>query len=115
MTHPMTRLLLVTTILGGLTTVAAAQGYDPIGDRRFPNLALAGSAGFYLGQLQGPMSGPILSGEMDSAQVALQMGPMEYRTAPVGLYSSGSAPPPRRRISAPNDAPAPGSVSPIQY
>jgi hypothetical protein len=103
MLHPLTKLLLVTTVLGGLTSVAAAQGFDPMGDRRFQNLAGAGTAGFYLGEMQGPMSRAILSGEMDASEVMLN-------TAPVGLYAPGYAPP-RRAISP---AYPPGSMSPVR-
>jgi hypothetical protein len=74
-----------------------------MGDRRFQNLAGAGPAGFYLGEMQGPMSRAILSGEMDASEVMLN-------TAPVGLYAPGYAP--RRRAISP--AYPPGAMSPVR-
>jgi hypothetical protein len=71
-----TRIAVAAAIVAGSATVASAQGYDPNGANRFPRLVQAETAGFYLGELQGPLSGIILS---------------EMASSPVGLYGGGPA------------------------
>jgi hypothetical protein len=70
-----TRIAVAAAIVAGSATVASAQGFDPKGENRFQRLAAAESAGFYLGELQGPLSGEILA---------------EMATSPVGLYGGGA-------------------------
>jgi hypothetical protein len=121
-----TRIAVAAAIVAGSATVASAQGYDPNGANRFQRLAAAESAGFYLGELQGPLSTEILS-EMATSPVGL------YGGGPVGAYGGGAIAPylasPTARqyigartaygpragmISGQVSAPAPGYVTP-QY
>jgi len=69
-----TRIAVAAAIVAGSATVASAQGFDPNGANRFQRLVAAESAGFYLGELQGPLSGEILA---------------EMATSPVGMYGGG--------------------------
>jgi hypothetical protein len=70
-----TRIAVAAAIVAGSATIASAQGFDPNGENRFGRLAAADTAGFYLGDVQGPLS----------RQIKLEMA-----AAPVGLYGGGA-------------------------
>ena len=67
------KMMFVTIVVVGSATVASAQGFDPNGANRFQRLIHAGTAGFYIGQVQGPMAAAAMADPLMAAQVGLQL------------------------------------------
>jgi hypothetical protein len=99
------KLAVAAAVVAGSATIVAAQGFDPNGANRFQRLAQAGTAGFYLGQLQGPMASTILQ-NMASSQVSLYSGEQ------INPYAGNSqAPAAQRYIGRTAYAPRGGMIS----
>jgi len=67
------KMTLATIAVAGSATVASAQGFDPNGANRFQQLASAGTAGFYLGQMQGPMAAAMMADPLVAVRVGLRL------------------------------------------